>query len=76
MYTKEEKLDDYDCDTCKEKTIALVDVSLSKVPDILIVHLKRFAYQSGYLEKIEDLVGFPINNFEVSKYLNKFKKKN
>jgi len=41
----------------------------------MIVHLKRFSYQSGYLEKIEDLVNFPINNLDISPYLSSgFKK--
>ena len=53
-----------------------METKISRVPDILIIHLKRFAYESGYLEKIEDLVTFPINNMDMSKYMGRFKKKN
>ena len=55
--------------------MAIVDSKISKAPDVLIIHLKRFAYQSGYLEKIEDLITFPINNLDLSMYVSKFKKK-
>lgn len=48
----------------------MVDTKISRAPDILVIHLKRFSYQSGYLEKIEDLVNFPINNLDVSPYLS------
>jgi ubiquitin C-terminal hydrolase len=47
----------------------MVETRISRAPDILIVHLKRFSYQNGYLEKIEDLVNFPVNNLDVSSFL-------
>ncbi len=49
-----------------------MDTRISKIPDVLIIHLKRFAFLSGYLEKIEDLVTFPLQNLDISKYLAKF----
>ena len=52
-----------------------MDTKISRAPDILIIHLKRFSYQAGYLEKIEDLVTFPINNLDISNYAANFKKK-
>lgn len=75
LYTKPENIEDYHCDNCNEKTIASVDTKVSRAPDILIIHLKRFAFQSGYLEKIEDLVTFPITNLEISRHMSSFKKK-
>ncbi len=76
LYTKKQRVEDYACENCKMKCPALVDTKISRIPDIMIVHLKRFAYHSGYLEKIEDLVTFPINNLDISKYLSRFKRKN
>jgi len=52
-----------------------METKISRAPDILIIHLKRFSYQAGYLEKIEDLVTFPINNLDISNYVANFKKK-
>ena len=66
IFTKKEQIDDYNCDQCKKSTLAVIDTKISRAPDILIIHLKRFSYQSGYLEKIEDLVTFPINNLDIS----------
>jgi len=59
-------VDDYSCEHCKKKAEATIDTKISRIPDILIIHLKRFSYYSGYLEKIEDLVTFPINNLDIS----------
>jgi ubiquitin C-terminal hydrolase len=39
------------------------------LPDILILHLKRFNFDGGYLDKIEDLVTFPIRNLDMQKYV-------
>ena len=44
LYTKKEQIDDYSCDHCKKSTPAIVDTKVSKAPDILIIHLKRFSY--------------------------------
>lgn len=44
LYTAKEKIDDYVCENCKKTTVAMVDTKISKAPDILIVHLKRFSY--------------------------------
>lgn len=75
IFTRKDQIDDYACDNCKKTSPALVETKISRAPDILIVHLKRFSYQSGYLEKIEDLVNFPVNNLDISQYLSSgFKK--
>jgi len=71
LYAKREVVQEYDCDKCKEKKDALVDTKISRTPDILVVHLKRFAYQNGYLEKIEDLVTFPVNSLDLKRQLAK-----
>jgi len=70
LFSKREQLDDYQCDHCKAVTPAIVDTKISRAPDILIVHLKRFSYQSGFLEKIEDLVNFPLRNLDLSQTLS------
>jgi len=42
---------------------------LWKVPDILIVHLKRFSYNSLWRDKISTFVDFPILGFDISKFI-------
>ena len=70
LFTNKEQIDDYSCDQCKKSTPAIVQTQVSRAPDILIIYLKRFSYQSGYLEKIEDLVNFPVTNLDISQYLS------
>ena len=68
LYSKKEKIEGYQCDHCKSKTSALLKPLISHLPDILILHLKRFNFDGGYLDKIEDLVTFPIRNLDMQKY--------
>ena len=37
-----------------------------RLPEIMIIHFKRFHYESGIAEKIDELVDFPIYAFDVS----------
>lgn len=41
-------------------------INLDILPDILVILLKRFQYTDGNLEKIENLIEFPIDNFDGS----------
>ena len=69
LYSKKEKLEGYSCDTCKSEQNATLKPMISHLPDILVLHLKRFNFESGYLDKIDDLVTYPLRNLEMSKYL-------
>ena len=42
---------------------------VSHLPDILVLHLKRFNFEQGFLEKIEDLVTFPVRNLDMSRFI-------
>jgi len=69
LYSKKEKIEGYHCDNCKVNTTAVIKPLISHLPDVLVLHLKRFNFESGYLDKIEDLVTFPLHNLDMSKYL-------
>jgi len=69
LFIKKEKILDYRCDSCKQSTSAMIKPVISHLPDVLVLHLKRFNFISGYLDKIEDLVTFPLHNLDMSKYL-------
>ena len=85
-YTKEEKLRDgntWYCSECKEeKTDAkkMIKFSRIKLPQILIITLKRFEHRdysrlvgrpgAGHAAKIDTLVDFPIDGFDLSPYCN------
>lgn len=44
VFTKAEELDDYKCDHCDTVGKATCRIQISRVPDILIIHLKRFEF--------------------------------
>lgn len=57
------------CSKCKERLQAFKKLDVWSLPDVLILHLKRFSYIQGYSiqrEKIEDLVTFPLTDFDLS----------
>jgi ubiquitin C-terminal hydrolase len=37
-----------------------------RLPEIMIIHLKRFHYEAGHAEKIDDLIEFPIYAFDTN----------
>lgn len=39
------------------------------LPDILVVHLKRFSYSRYLKNKLDAFVNFPIRNLDLSKYV-------
>ncbi len=75
-FSKSEQLGENDmwyCPTCKEHRPAFKKMDIYKVPDILVVHLKRFQYTAGtyfvHNSKIEDLVVFPIEGLDLSRHV-------
>jgi len=74
-FSLEERLDKENtwyCSKCKEHRQAFKKMALHKLPEVLIIHLKRFkkSYQSmmsGY-KKNESLVDFPLDNLDLSEY--------
>lgn len=76
QFIKHDTIEGYKCDHCKMKGDAKVQSFISRVPDILVIHLKRFNYSHGYFEKIEDVVNFPTNSsLNISKYVDHTNKK-
>lgn len=65
--------DPWYCRKCKERLQAYKKMDLWSLPDVLILHLKRFSYVQGASsfyshtrEKIEELVAFPIEGLDLS----------
>ncbi|KAL0740437.1 hypothetical protein Bca4012_081950 [Brassica carinata] len=59
----------WDCPECKEKRQANKKLDLWKLPDILVLHLKRFKTSKYFVKKIDTFVNFPINDLDLSKYV-------
>uniref|UniRef100_A0A803SY66 ubiquitinyl hydrolase 1 n=1 Tax=Anolis carolinensis TaxID=28377 RepID=A0A803SY66_ANOCA len=49
------------CPTCKKHQLATKKLDLWSLPEILIIHLKRFSYTKFSREKLDTLVEFPIH---------------
>lgn len=58
-FTKEESIE-MECDTCKARTTMHSHMDIWKLPDILVIQLKRFKFDHGHPEKIGNLVEFPV----------------
>jgi len=73
---KTEKLTEnnaYFCENCKRKNDSLKRMSIHKLPEVLILHLKRFKHDGGYYggSKISKTVTFPVSSdFDLSPYLS------
>ncbi|EEC16544.1 ubiquitin specific protease, putative, partial [Ixodes scapularis] len=57
------------CPGCKEHRQATKELSLWRLPPVLIIQLKRFSFtRSIFRDKIDKMVDFPINGLDVSPY--------
>ncbi|KAL4493459.1 hypothetical protein ABPG72_007467 [Tetrahymena utriculariae] len=69
-FLKEENLDDdYYCSKCKARTKSRRQFELYKLPQILVIHLKRFNFGRSYRNKISSNVSFPVTDFDVSQFI-------
>ncbi|KAK7284765.1 hypothetical protein RJT34_19518 [Clitoria ternatea] len=71
-FLKEEPLGPEDmwyCPTCKKPQPATKKLDLWRLPEILVVHLKRFSYSRFFKNKLETFVDFPINDLDLSTYV-------
>ncbi|XP_026567118.1 ubiquitin carboxyl-terminal hydrolase 11 [Pseudonaja textilis] len=70
METLEEENPWY-CPTCKKHQLATKKLDLWSLPEILIIHLKRFSYTKFSREKLDTLVEFPIQGLDFSDFIIK-----
>ena len=68
-FTREEKLGEDDlwyCPRCKKHQQATKRFDLWKVPDVLVVHLKRFSNSRLLRDKIDAFVDFPTHGLDLT----------
>ncbi|KAL1556425.1 ubiquitinyl hydrolase 1 [Salvia divinorum] len=71
-FLKEEPLGPADmwyCPQCREHRQASKKLDLWRLPDVLVIHLKRFSYSKWLKIKLDTTVDFPIHNLDVCKYV-------
>ncbi|XP_008588950.1 PREDICTED: ubiquitin carboxyl-terminal hydrolase 43 [Galeopterus variegatus] len=72
FYTKEEQLaqdDAWKCPHCKVLQQGMVKLSLWTLPDILIIHLKRFCQVGERRNKLSTLVKFPLSGLDMAPHV-------
>ena len=63
LYTSQEKLgadDAWYCPNCQKHQQATKKFDLWSLPEMLVIHLKRFSYNRYWRDKIDTLIEFPI----------------
>ncbi|KAI5560173.1 hypothetical protein BDE02_16G028800 [Populus trichocarpa] len=57
------------CPKCKERRQASKKLDLWRLPEVLVIHLKRFSYSRSMKHKLETFVNFPIRDFDLTNYI-------
>ncbi|KAE8702169.1 Calcium and calcium/calmodulin-dependent serine/threonine-protein kinase [Hibiscus syriacus] len=57
------------CPQCKEQRQASKKLDLWRLPEVLVIHLKRFSYSRAMKHKVETFVNFPIHDFNLTNYV-------
>jgi ubiquitin carboxyl-terminal hydrolase 2 len=68
-YTDQECLDDSDsyyCAKCKTHRAVSKKISLYRLPEVLVIHLKRFAYSTFSRDKVTTAIQIPQHGLDVS----------
>ncbi|KAF8939162.1 ubiquitin-specific protease doa4 [Dissophora ornata] len=61
----------WNCPHCKKPRKATKQLTISRVPDVLLIHLKRFSSDGPFKNKIKAMVQYPIQDLDLTKYLPK-----
>ncbi|KAM2673161.1 hypothetical protein EV2_014481 [Malus domestica] len=72
-FMKEEPLGPEDmwyCPTCKRPQQASKKLDPWRLPEILVIHLKRFSYSHYFKNKLETFVDFPVHDLDCSRYIS------
>ncbi|TKY62744.1 Ubiquitin carboxyl-terminal hydrolase 5 [Spatholobus suberectus] len=61
--------DMWNCPKCKERRQASKKLDFWRLPQVLVIHLKRFSYSRSMKHKLETFVNFPIHDFDLTNYI-------
>lgn len=59
------------CPSCKKPHQASKKLDLWRLPEVLVIHLKRFSYSRFFKNKLETFVDFPIEDLDLSTYITR-----
>ena len=63
-FVRKEELEEYSCPRCRHKGPGSMRASLSRLPDVLVLHLQRLTYNG----KIRTLIKFPLEALSMLPY--------
>lgn len=63
-YSREENIE-FNCSKCQHKECTS-KTNICKLPDLLIIHLKRFRFEGNNPTKINNKIEFPLNTFDLN----------
>jgi ubiquitin carboxyl-terminal hydrolase 8 len=58
-----------DCPKCKTKRRAAKQLSLARLPPILVIHLKRFEIHGRFSDKIDTFVDYPLKSLDLTNFM-------
>ncbi|CAK5267757.1 unnamed protein product [Mycena citricolor] len=64
-----DKDDAWDCPKCKTKRRATKELSLARLPPILVIHLKRFEIHGRFSDKIDTFVDYPVKSLDLTNFM-------
>lgn len=71
-FTTQEKLGEDDawyCPKCKEFVQATKKFDIWTIPEVLVIHLKRFQYNKYTRDKLDTYVDYPLDNFDLGPHI-------
>ncbi|KAG0459822.1 hypothetical protein HPP92_022950 [Vanilla planifolia] len=57
------------CPSCKEQRQASKKLDLWRLPEVLVIHLKRFSFSRSTKQKLETFVNFPVYDLDLTNYV-------
>ncbi|CAM0873691.1 unnamed protein product [Alopecurus aequalis] len=57
------------CPRCKDQRQASKKLDLWRLPEVLVIHLKRFSFSRSTKHKLETFVNFPIHDLDLTNYI-------
>jgi len=71
LFKNVKRSDDYTCDHCQSKGSTKTHVDVWRLPDILVIHMKRFVYTMYVRGKLNNLVHYPLDGLDMAPFLSK-----
>ena len=62
--------DMYSCEKCEKLRNGMKQCVITKLPEVLCIHLKRFRHENAYNSKISTRVTFPICDLDLAPFVN------